>query len=412
MTTTDSPSLSPPIPELGVVPPEMDAWVIRSERFGPPLESFRRESMKTPEPGPGEVLVLVMAAGVNYNGIWAGLGKPVSVLDVHKQPFHIAGSDASGVVWKLGTGVTRWKVGDEVVLHCNVTCGQCGACNGFDPMACEEQKIWGYETPYGSFAQFTLVQAQQLLKKPKELTWEVASSYGLVYFTAYRMLVDRARVRPGENVLIWGASGGLGIFAVQITKLLGATAIGIVSSKERGALATSVGCDHLIYRNDYPGLAYHPNETPEQGKARSEATKKLGKRFWELIGERKGPDVVFEHVGQETFPTSVFLTNRMGRIVICGATTGFQLSFDVRHLWMRQKSIVWSHFANAEECQRANELVHQGKINPVLTETFEYARIPEAHDVMHRNKHMGTIACLVCAPRMGLLNLADARTTP
>jgi crotonyl-CoA carboxylase/reductase len=343
-----------------------------------------------------------MAAGVNYNGIWAGLGKPVSILDVHKKDFHVAGSDASGIVWKLGPGVTRWKVGDEVVLHCNVTCGQCGACNGFDPMACEEQKIWGYETPYGSFAQFTLVQAQQLLKKPKQLSWEVAASYGLVYFTAYRMLVDRARVRPGENVLIWGASGGLGIFAVQITKLLGATSVGIVSSASKGELAKRFGCDHVIDRTELPGLAFRPDETPEQSKARAEATKKLGKKFWEAIGEKKGPDVVFEHVGQETFPASVFLANRMGRIVICGATTGFQLSFDVRHLWMRQKSIVGSHFANAEECQRANELVHQGKIKPVLTETYSYARIPEAHDLMHLNKHMGTIACLVCAPREGI----------
>jgi crotonyl-CoA carboxylase/reductase len=402
MTVTPSTTDIPPIPPLGEVPPEMEAWVIRKERFGPPLTSFQRERIPTPEPGPGEVLVLVMAAGVNYNGIWAGLGKPVSILDVHKKDFHVAGSDASGIVWKLGPGVTRWKVGDEVVLHCNVTCGQCGACNGFDPMACEEQKIWGYETPYGSFAQFTLVQAQQLLKKPKQLSWEVAASYGLVYFTAYRMLVDRARVRPGENVLIWGASGGLGIFAVQITKLLGATSVGIVSSASKGELAKRFGCDHVIDRTELPGLAFRPDETPEQSKARAEATKKLGKKFWEAIGEKKGPDVVFEHVGQETFPASVFLANRMGRIVICGATTGFQLSFDVRHLWMRQKSIVGSHFANAEECQRANELVHQGKIKPVLTETYSYARIPEAHDLMHLNKHMGTIACLVCAPREGI----------
>jgi crotonyl-CoA carboxylase/reductase len=399
-----------PLPALGEVPAEMDAWVIRKERFGEPLQSFQRERIATPEPGPGEALVLVMAAGVNYNGIWAGLGKPVSVLDVTKKDFHIAGSDAAGVVWKVGPGVTRWKPGDEVVLHCNVTCGQCPACNGFDPMACEDQKIWGYETPYGSFAQFTLVQAQQLLKKPKTMAWELAASYGLVYFTAYRMLVDRARVRPGETVLVWGASGGLGIFAVQIVKLLGATSVGIVSSPEKGELAKQAGCDHVLYRNEYPGLAYHSNESPEQAKARLEATKKFGKKFWELIGERRGPDVVFEHVGQETFPTSVFLANRMSRIVICGATTGFQLTFDVRHLWMRQKSIIGSHFANAEECARANELVHQGKIKPVLTETFEYARIPEAHDLMFRNKHMGTIACLVGAPRSGLTTLEEAQT--
>ncbi len=183
-----------------------------------------------------------------------------------------------------------------------------------------------------------------------------------------------------------------------------------MSSPAKGELAKSVGCDHILYRNEYPGLAYHAERDPRADEgARNDATKKIGKAFWELIGEQKGPDVVFEHVGQETFPTSVFLANRMSRIVICGATTGFNLTFDVRHLWMRQKSIIGSHFANAEECQRANELVHQGKIKPVLTETFDFAHIPDAHDLMYRNKHMGTIACLVSAPRTGTTTLAEAR---
>ena len=135
-----------------------------------PARPFATRSIDTPEPGPNEVLVLSMAAGVNYNGVWAGLGKPVSVLDVHKQPFHIAGSDCAGIVWKIGSAVTRWKVGDEVVLHCNMTCGECPACNGYDPMGCENQRIWGYETPYGSFAQFTLAQAQQLMPKSANMT--------------------------------------------------------------------------------------------------------------------------------------------------------------------------------------------------------------------------------------------------
>lgn len=397
------------LPELGVVPKKMHAWVVRRDRQGPPAQAFRKELIDVPEPGPGEVLIKVMAAGVNFNGIWAAAGKPVSVLDITKKDFHIAGSDAAGIVWKLGPGVTKCKVGDEVVLHCNVTCGECAACNGFDPMACEDQKIWGYETPYGAFAQFALVQGQQVLPKPKSLTWEVAASYGLVYFTAYRMLVDRARVRPGEDVLIWGASGGLGSFAVQLTKLIGANAIGIVSSKEKGDLAKQHGAVGVINRKDFPGLAFHPNETPEQLKARLDATKKLGRAIWEILGQKKGPDVVFEHVGQETFPTSVFLAARMGRIVICGATSGYDLTFDVRHLWMRQKSIVGSHFANAEQCARANILVAQGKIKPILTELFTYDRIPAAHQTMAENRHMGTLACLVGAPRPGLHNLEETR---
>lgn len=412
LDTTNDPHDVVPVgvmPPQGVTPKRMHAWAIRRERQGEPKQSFQEEILDTPEPGPGEALVYVMAAGVNYNGIWAGLGKPVSMFDVHKNPVHVAGSDASGIVWKVGPGVTRWKPGDEVVLHCNVTCGQCAACNGFDPMACEEQKIWGYETPYGSFAQFTLVQAQQLLKKPKDLTWEVAASYGLVYFTAYRMLVDRAKVRPGENVLIWGASGGLGSFAIQITKLLGANPIAVVSSPQKAELAKELGAIGVINRKDFPGFAWQPNETAEQVKTRMDATKKLGKAIWEIVGEKKGPDVVFEHVGAETFPTSVFLANRMGRIVICGATTGFNLTYDVRHLWMRQKTIVGSHFANAEECQRANELVHQGKIKPVLTKLYEYAQIPDAHDDMFHNRHYGTLACLVSAPRPGLKNAEETR---
>ncbi|WP_394833369.1 crotonyl-CoA carboxylase/reductase [Pendulispora rubella] len=398
------------MPELGVVPKRMHAWVIRRDRHGLPATAFRRELVNVPEPGPGEVLVKVMAAGVNYNGIWAASGKPISVLDVHKEDFHIAGSDASGIVWKTGPGVARWKVGDEVVLHCNVTCGECGACNGLDPMACEHQKIWGYETPYGSFAQFTLVQSQQVLPKPKELTWEVAASYGLVCFTAYRMLVHRAKVRPGEDVLVWGASGGLGIFALQIVKLLGANAIAVVSSKKKGELAMKMGAVGVIDRTDFPGLAYHPNETSEQAKTRAEMTKRFGRAIWDVLGRKKSPDVIFEHVGQETFPTSVFLAGRMGRIVICGATTGYQLSFDVRHLWMRQKMIVGSHFANAGECEQANMLVHRGKLRPLLTELFEYDAIPEAHQRMMENRHAGTLACLVGAARAGLRTLEDVRT--
>ncbi len=391
-------------PTPGITPRRMNSWVIRKERHGEPTKSFQLEQMDVPEPGPGEALVYVMAAGINYNGVWAGLGKPVSVLDVHKKPFHIAGSDASGIVWKVGAGVTLWKPGDEVVLHCNVSCGECSACNGFDPMACENQRIWGYETPYGSFSQFTLVQSQQLLRKPKQLTWEVAASYGLVYFTAFRMLVDRAAVKPGEWVLVWGASGGLGGFALQICRLMGANPIAVVSSALKGEMARKLGAVGVINRKDFPGLAWKPNETPDETKARMDAAKKFGKAIWEIIGEKRGPDVVFEHVGAETFPTSVFLANRFGRIVICGATSGFGLHFDVRHLWMRQKEIIGSHFANAEQCHRANELVHAGKIETTLTKLYDFAAIPESHEDMLHNRHSGTLSALVGAPRAGFHN--------
>ena len=397
------------IPELGAVPKRMHAYAIRPERFGEPMQSFQEEALPTWDPGPGEVLVQVMAAGVNYNGIWAGLGKPVNVLEGHGQPFHIAGSDASGVVWKVGEGVANLKVGDEVVLHCNITCGQCEHCNGGEPMACRKQLIYGYETGDGSFAQFTKVQAQQCLPKPPDLTWEEAASYGLTYFTAYRMLMDRARIRPGEDVLIWGGSGGLGVFAVQLCKLVGARAIAVVSSDEKAELAMELGAHGVINRKDFPKMQYPKDPTPEAKAEWFAAVKAFGKRIWEILGEKKGPDVVFEHVGRATFPASVFLANRFGRIVICGATTGYELTFDVRHLWMHQKSIIGSHFADAGEANKANRLVMQGKIKPVMTQLFTWDEIPKAHQLMFENKIHGTVSCLVGAPRPGLKNLEETR---
>src|SRR5947209_6058195 len=263
-------------------------------------------------------------------------------------------------------------------------------------MACSEQKIWGYETSWGSFAQFTKVQAQQLLKKPQKLGWLEAASYGLTYFTAYRMLVHQAEVTAGDHVLVWGAAGGLGVFAIQICKMLGANPIAVIGGKDKAQLVQSLGATMWIDRNDFPNLAFKPGESPERARSRSEDCKKFGKRIRELTSG-KDVDVVFEHVGQQTFPTSIFVAKRFGKIVICGATTGFDLTFDVRHLWMRQKQILGSHFAHAEQSYRANELVLQGKIKPCMTEVYSYAEIPKAHDDMMNNRHMGKLSCLVSA---------------
>ena len=138
------------IPPLGHVPPKMHAWAIRKERHGPPETSFQIEVVPTWEIADDEVLVLVMAAGVNYNGVWAGLGTPISPIDGHKNPYHIAGSDASGIVWAVGDKVKRWKVGDEIIIHCNQDDGDDEDCNGGDPLLSPSQRIWGYETPDGS----------------------------------------------------------------------------------------------------------------------------------------------------------------------------------------------------------------------------------------------------------------------
>src|SRR4051794_2876191 len=257
--------------EPGTLPETMAAWVIRQEREGQPSDAFQLEEIEVPEPGAFEIIVRVMAAGVNYNNVWAALGKPVSVFGYGDHPeygHHIGGSDASGVVWKVGEGVTTWKPGDEVVIHCNMASYEDKEVHGLDPLAAPSQRIWGYETTWGSFAQFTKVQAQQLLPKPKNLTWEESASYGLVYFTAYRMLITRCEIQAGHKVLIWGAAGGLGVFATQLCKITGAEAVGVVSSAEKGQLLEQLGITGWIDRNEFAGMMRKGGESADEEKER------------------------------------------------------------------------------------------------------------------------------------------------
>ncbi len=388
--------------EPGELPKTMAAWVIRAEREGEPKDAFKLEEIEVPEPAAFEVVVRVMAAGVNFNNVWAALGKPVSVFGYGDHPeygHHIGGSDASGVVWKVGPGVTRWKPGDEVVIHCNQASYEDVEVHGLDPLAAPSQRIWGYETTWGSFAQFTKVQAQQLLPKPKALAWEEAASYGLTYFTAYRMLLNRAKLQAGHKVLIWGAAGGLGVFATQLCKAAGAESVGVVSSDEKGELVQRLGATGYINRSEFAGMMRTGSETPDEEKARFKVSRDFAKRVKEILGD--SPDIVFEHVGKATFPTSVFTVKPFGKVVICGATSGYTLDFDVRYLWMRQKEILGSHFANAYECMRANALIDEGKIQPVLWRTMPFDGVADAHQLMHENKHLGKIAILVGAESEG-----------
>jgi crotonyl-CoA carboxylase/reductase len=388
--------------EPGELPGTMAAWVIRPEREGEPIDAFQVEEIEVPEPGAFEVIVRVMAAGVNYNNVWAALGQPVSVFGYGDHPeygHHIGGSDASGVVWKVGPGVTRWQPGDEVIIHCNQASYEDPEVHGLDPLAAPSQRIWGYETTWGSFAQFTKVQAQQLLPRPQNLTWEEAASYGLVYFTAYRMLITQCQLQAGHRVLVWGAAGGLGVFAVQLCAAAGAQCVGVVSSPEKGELVTALGATGYIDRGEFAGMMRRGGETPEQEKARFKESRRFSKAVAEILGDQ--PDIVFEHVGKATFPTSVLAVKPFGKVVICAGTTGYNLDFDVRYLWMRQKQIIGSHFANAYECMKANELIEQNLIRPVLWRTMGFEGVPQAHQLMKENQHLGKIAILVGATEEG-----------
>jgi len=376
----------------------MAAWVLRREREGSLEGAYEIEEVEVPRPGPFEVIVRVMAAGVNFNSVWAALAEPISVFSYGDHPewgHHIAGSDASGIVWKVGPGVTRWKPGDEVVLHANSASYEDPEVHGLDPLAAPSQLGWGYQTTWGSFAQFCKVQAQQLLPKPRALSWVDSSAYGVTYFTAYRMLVDQCDLQAGQNVLIWGGAGGLGVFAAQLCRAAGANAVAIVSSAEKGELAKELGAIDYIDRTEFAGMMRRGGESAEEERARFAESRRFAKRVKEILGD--APDIVFEHVGKETFPTSVLVAKPFGAVVTCGATTGYMLDFDVRYLWMRQKRIIGSHAFNAYECWRANELIAESKISPVLWRVMGFDELPEAHRLLHQNRHLGKISIRVGA---------------
>jgi crotonyl-CoA carboxylase/reductase len=392
------------IPPLGYVPKKMYAWVIRRERHSDPDKAMQVEVVDVPVLDSHEVLIMVMAAGVNYNGVWAALGEPISVFDVHKEPYH------AGIVWAAGRKVTRFKVGDEVVVHCNQDNGDDEECNGGDPMFSTSQRIWGYETPDGSFSQFTRVQAQQVMHRPTHLTWEESACYILTMATAYRMLFGHRPhiLRPGHNVLVWGASGGLGSMAVQLIATAGANAIGVISDDDKRDFVLGLGAKGIINRNDFNCWGQLPPVNGCGFDAYMREVRKFGKAIWEFTGKGRDVDFVFEHPGESTFPVSCNIVKRGGMVVFCAGTTGFNLTMDARFVWMRQKRIQGSHFANLKQASEANQLVIERRVNPCMSEVFSWDNIPEAHMKMLRNEHKpGNMAVLIQARRAGRRSLDD-----
>ena len=380
----------------------MAAWVIRQEREGEPIDAFQLEEIEMPEPGAFEVVVRVMAAGVNFNNVWAALGKPVSVFRYHpEEDHHIGGSDASGIVWKVGEGVTRWKPGDEVVIHCNQASYEDPEVHGLDPLAAPSQKIWGYETTWGSFAQFTKVQAQQLLPKPQNLTWEEAASYGLTYFTAYRMLIDQCKLQAGHRVLIWGAAGGLGVFATQLCKMAGADAVGVVSSDREGRAGQAARRGRLhrpqrVRGHDAQGRRDRPRRRRRASRSRARFAKAR-----QGDPRRRRPTSSSSTSARRRSRPRCSSVKPFGKVVICAGTSGYNLDFDVRYLWMRQKQIIGSHFANAWECHQGQRADRAGPDPAGAVATMGFDGVAEAHQLMRENKHLGKIAILVGAETEG-----------
>lgn len=373
-------------------------------------KSLRLGRVPMPELAPDEVLVAVMAAAVNFNTVWSAIFEPLPTFQFlkalgrrgkwesrHDQPTQVVGSDAAGVVVAMGDGVRGgWKLGDQVVVSPGYVDDQ-------DP-AIQDDSIksgtlaWGFETNFGSFGHYCVVRSSMLMRKPGYLTWEEAASNPLCAGTAYRMLVSQhgARMKQGDVVLVWGATGGLGAYGVQLVKNGGGIAVGVVGSESKVELARKLGCDAVINREELGMRGYDgrdPGKTMEIGR-------RLGKAIRAQVGE--DPDIVYDYVGQKTFGVSVFVAKSGGTVVTCGSSTGYQHQFDNRYLWMRVKRIVGSHGANMKEQLDCNRLIERGMIAPTLSTVYPLAEVPEAVRLVQTNGHTGKVGVLCLAPEEGL----------
>jgi crotonyl-CoA reductase len=375
-----------------------------------PRASLHVEEVPLPELGPGEAYVAVMASAINYNTVWTSIFEPVSTFGFlerygrvsplgkrHDLPYHVVGSDLAGVVLRTGVGVHTWHPGDEVVAHClSVELESPDGHN--DTMLDPEQRIWGFETNFGGLAEIALVKSNQLMPKPAHLSWEEAATPGLVNSTAYRQLVSRngAGMKQGDNVLIWGASGGLGGYATQYALNGGATPVCVVSSGDKAEICRRMGAELIIDRRAEDFRFWKDEHTQDQKEWR-----RLGKRIRELTGG-EDVDIVFEHPGRETFGASVYAARKGGTIVTCASTSGFLHEYDNRYLWMNLKRIIGSHFANYREAWEANRLIAKGKVHPTLSKAYPMEKVGQATYDVHQNLHQGKVGVLCLAPEEGL----------
>lgn len=374
-----------------------------------PRKALHIGEVPLPELAPDEAVVAVMASSINFNTVWTSIFEPLPTFGFlerlgreskwgarHDLDYHIVGSDASGVVLRVGSAVRKWKPGDRVTIQCNHVDDQDPSSHD-DSMLGDNQRIWGFETNFGGLADLTVVKANQLMPKPTHLTWEEAAVNGLCNSTSYRMIVSphSADLTQGEAVLIWGATGGIGGYAVQYVLNGGGTPVGVVSSENKVAMLKEMGCEAVINRKEKGYQFWADEHTQDEGEWR-----RLGKDIRGLIG--RDVDIVFEHPGRQTFGASVFVTARGGKIVTCAATSGYMIEYDNRHLWMKLKRIIASHFANYKEAWAANQLICEGKIQPMLSKVFSLEDTGEAAYQVHKNMHEGKLGVLCLAPEEGL----------
>ncbi len=335
--------------------------VLFHEHGGPEVLNY--EEFLTPEPGPGEVLVMLKAAALNRLDLWVRNGWPGIKLEYP----HIPGADGAGRVAALGEGVDEWQIGDDVVIDGNLSCGKCAYCLAGKDNLCKDWHLLG-ETVRGTYAEYVVVPARNLMAVPEGFDFGEAAAASLVFLTAWHSLITRAQLRPGESVLVVGASGGVNTASIQIAKLSGATVYVIGSSAEKLELAESLGADHLIHRLEHENWS---------------------KAIYKLTN-REGVDVVVDNVGT-TFPLSFRAARKGGRILTVGNTGGPKFEIDNRFIFGKHLSLIGSTMGTHADFRQVMTLVFAGKLRPVVDKRYRLVEAAAAQKRLEAGEQLGKV---------------------
>ncbi len=338
--------------------------VIFTQHGGP--EVLQYTDAPDPKPHANEVLVEVRACALNHLDVWVRGGLPGIQIPLP----HILGNDIAGVVRQVGELVGWVNPGDEVMLQPGVSCGHCAGCLAGQDNLCPEYDILGYRRS-GGYAELVTAPGVNVIPKPENLTWEEAAAVPLVTLTAWHMLVTRAKVQPGENVLVHAAGSGVGSIGIQLAKLLGARVIATAGSEEKRAKAKELGADEVV--------DYTKSDWPKEVKR---------------LTNRNGVDVVFEHTGTATWAGSIAALRNSGRLVTCGATSGFDARTDLRQVFYRQLSILGSFMGSKAELLEALPFIQAGALKPVVDRSLPLAEARRAHELMEDRAHFGKLVLL------------------
>lgn len=330
-----------------------------------PEQVVKIEDIDTPKLRPNEVMIKVESAAYNYNDLWAIWGEPV------KTPLpHISGSDVAGTVVEQGEDVTKFKVGDRVVSHSNMSCRVCDRCTDGREFDCDNRLIWGFQTGplWGGFSQYTHLPEVNVAKLPDNVSFNDAAAVSMVGMTSWHMLVGRAKIRPGQTVLIMGGTSGVGMVGIQIAKLYNCTVIATAGNKDKMDKCLEIGADQVV----------NHREADWYKKVRE-------------ITKKEGVDIVFEHIGKAVFAQEVGLLKNGGTLVATGATTGYDSTIDLRFLFFKGTSLLGSTQGTKAELEEVIYWTSKGKIKPVIHTILPFDDMVKGHTMMAKAEQMGKI---------------------